>query len=73
MIKKKPLPKKVYFVDRYPGEGEARRYYGPGRMRRFYMIWQHVVLFVNSHPTSKFKIYEADVEWTEVSVDERRE
>ncbi len=64
----KPLPAKIYLVDRTPSEYERPAYYGWGKTRRIYHAWRYVTLFMRSHKRSSFKVYEADVEWREVEL-----
>lgn len=61
----KPLPTKIYLVDRTPFDGSySWRNVNP---RRLYMMWAHVRLFMSANrKRSTFKVYEADVEWREV-------
>lgn len=64
------LPNKVYIVDREPPATEyrGRTRLTWGSLRRLYGAWAHVKLFIASHRTSTFKVYEADVTWREVEL-----
>lgn len=58
-------PKRVWFVQRIPNpDHEPDRYWTP-RFTRMYTTRRHANQFVNAHPTSTFRVWWADVEWTE--------
>lgn len=61
------LPEKVYLVQRIPPEGERIPYYGRSLVVRLYRRWNDVKLFLASNPSSQFRVFEADVSWTEIN------
>ena len=65
----RPLPTKVYLVDRTPlDETYGWRNVNP---RRLYMLWQHVCLFISANrKRCTFRVYEADVTWREYKVND---